>query len=81
MIIGGVSSDRLEVLIESGVVGYFRGICSQVCLQYYISSGGESHKIDRRRLKRELTKSLESDALGNVVVGWKGIPKFIVGIN
>ena len=81
LIIGGISNDRARVLVESGVVNYFRGICSEECLRYYIVTGGEPRRLDRRRLKRELTKSLANDAIGSVVVEWKGTPKFIVGIN
>lgn len=78
-LINGISTHRKELLLQSGKISYFKGICSADALNYYLS-GSPLQKLDKRRLKRFVEKAIRSPQLAPVIITDKQKPKFIVDL-
>lgn len=78
-LINGISVHRKELLYRTGKINYFKGICSQTTLDYYLY-GSKSKTFDKRRLKRVIEKSIKSPMVGPFIVADKLKPKFVVDL-
>lgn len=78
-LIGGMSKHRKELLFQSGQISYFRGVCSEECLAYYLS-GAPVKKMDKRRLKRFVEKAVRKPQIFPVVIQDHSQPKFVVDL-
>ncbi len=70
-IIGFMSEDRLKMLHRTGAVDRFKLLCSEESLRFY-SSGSLQKKVDKRRLKREISKGITKATQKPVLVTHKG---------
>lgn len=78
-LINGISTHRKELLFQSGKISYFKGICSEDFLNYYVS-GALPQKLDKRKFKRLIEKAVRDPQLTPVVVIGKHQPKFVVDL-
>lgn len=78
-LINGISTHRKELLFRSGKISYFKGICSDETLNYYLS-GAPITKLDKRRLKRHVEKAIKSPQIAPTIVTDKKNPKFVIDL-
>lgn len=78
-LINGISTHRKELLFQSGKISYFKGICSEECLSYYLE-GTPTRKIDKRRLKRYVERAIRQPQIAPVVIIDNQKPKLVVDL-
>jgi Abi-like protein len=78
-LINGMSKDRKNLLYMSGKISYFKGICSQETLDYYLA-GTPAIETDIRHLKRFLTKAITSPQVAPIIVSSNQKPKLVVDL-
>lgn len=78
-LIEGMSPSRYKLLVQSGKVAYFRGVCCEETLNHYLS-GISWQKIDKRQLKRVVERSVRQPLVNPIVVTNGARPKFLVDL-
>lgn len=78
-LVNGISTHRNNLLYQSGKVLYFKGICSEDCLNHYIA-GTPIRVLDKKRVKRYVEKAIKQPQFAPVIIKDKSKPKFIVDL-
>jgi len=79
ILIKDMSKERHQYLIRSGKVAYFRGICNEKTLLHYIK-GDNIRTLDKRKIRRVVTRALKEPQILPSIVSVQGIPKVVIDL-
>ncbi len=78
-LIHGICPDRKDLLFKSGKISYFKGICNQQTLNYYLK--GDPHlTCDKRSLKRHIAKCLHKSNAIPLIIENKNKPVLVMNL-
>ena len=79
VLIKDMSDARYQYLLRSGKVAYFRGICNEKTLLHYIK-GDNLRTLDKRKIRRVVTRALKEPQVLPSIVSVQGIPKVVIDL-
>nr|OEF63541.1 hypothetical protein A152_06285 [Vibrio tasmaniensis 1F-187] len=77
MIIQGISLERYNKLKSSGHIAHFDGMCTVTMLDSYIC-GDKHRRVDKRKLKRTISKMMKCKGNSPVTVNIENVPKMLI---